>query len=362
MRLPEPPTVVLKAALRARRRLLDAVDRGVPAEVALIDLSWGLQRTAVAGALVTSGLADALGERRRTPAELAAELGLDPDVTRRVLGAAEVARLLEWDGDGQARLTRTGAPLRRDHPASVASWMATQASPPVIRAYENLHVQLREGAEPSGIRRATDGSLWDYYTAHPDDGARFGEAMRELTRIDLAALAGGYPWPEEGVLCDVAGGIGTLLAAILERRPRLRGVLVDDPGVLGEAEGFLRSRGMADRIERRAGDLFGEIDASADVYVMKWILHDWSDRTCREILACVRATAPAGAKVVAIDQHLEPHRPSAVASIADVHMMAVCEGGRERNPQQVQALMRDAGWSPGGVHHVGLHMLVEGLA
>jgi hypothetical protein len=40
-------------------------------EIALLDLTWGVQRTAVAGALVTSGLADALGEDYRHPVELA---------------------------------------------------------------------------------------------------------------------------------------------------------------------------------------------------------------------------------------------------------------------------------------------------
>ena len=31
-------------------------------------------------------------------------------------------------------------------------------------------------------------------------------------------------------------------------------------------------------------------------------------------------------------------------------------------PDQVHALMRDAGLKPGKVHHAGLHMLVEGVA
>jgi hypothetical protein len=186
--------------------------------------------------------------------------------------------------------------------------------------------------------------------------------MRELTEIDLAALARAYPWPRRGVVCDVAGGIGTLLAAILERRPAARGILIDAPEVLAEAEGFLRSRGLAERIERRPGDLFGELDARADVYVLKWILHDWSDDACREMLCRLRATMPARAKVVTIDQHLECNRPNAVTSMIDLLMLVECEGGRERSPDEVHGLMRDAGLDPGPVRHAGLHMLVEGVA
>jgi hypothetical protein len=186
--------------------------------------------------------------------------------------------------------------------------------------------------------------------------------MRELTAIDLAALARAYPWPREGVICDVGGGIGTLLSAILERRKGARGILLDAPEVLAEAEDFLRSRGVADRVERRAGDLFGELDARADIYVLKWILHDWNDDACRDILRRVRVTMPAGSRVVVIDQHLEPNRPSPLSSMTDLLMLVECEGGRERSPVEVHGLMSDARIVPGRVRHAGLHMVVEGVA
>lgn len=132
-----------------------------------------------------------------------------------------------------------------------------------------------------GDCRGTHGqSLWEYFGERPAAGARFSDAMRQLTAMDLRATVRAYPWPRRGVICDVAGGIGHLLAAILDRRPRVRGVLVDAPEVIEEAD---------------------ELDARADVYTMKWILHDWSDDPCREILARLRAGMPAGSKLATID-------------------------------------------------------------
>jgi hypothetical protein len=352
----------VRAGLALRKGVLGLADRMLPAEAALWDFTAGMQRTKLAGVLVTSGLADALGERRRDARELALELGLSEEVTRRVLGAAAACRLVHLDRKGAARLARLGSPLRGNHPQSLASWAAYQAAPANAAAHAQLEGQLREGAQPSGHRRAFGNSVWDYFGEHPQEGARFGNAMRELTAIDLAALARCYPWPREGVICDVGGGVGTLLAAILERHKSARGVLVDAPDVLTEAEGFLRSRGIAERVERRAGDLFGAMDARADVYVLKWILHDWSDDACRDILRRVRATMPAGARVVAIDQHLEPNRPSPVTSMVDLLMLVECEGGRERSPAEIHGLMRDAGLTPGRVRHSGLQMVVEGVA
>jgi hypothetical protein len=132
--------------------------------------------------------------------------------------------------------------------------------------------------------------------------------------------------------------------------------------VLADAERFLRSQDLDDRVRRQAGDLFGQLEAHADVYVLKWILHDWSDEACRDILGRIQATMPSGSKVVVIDQHLEPNRPNPISSMADLLMLVECEGGRERSPEQVHGLMADVGLAPGRVRHAGLHMVVEGVA
>jgi hypothetical protein len=352
----------MRAGIGLRRRMLDLADALLPAEGALWDHAAGFQRTMLGGVLVSSGLADALGEARRDPAEVAGELGLDAVVTFRVLRAAAGARLVDLDSSGGAQLTRIGGPLRADHPRSIAPWVGYLAAAQNLRAYEQLDGQLRDGAEPSGHRRAFGNSVWDHFGRHPGEGARFGEAMRKLTEIDVQALARAYPWPRRGVICDVAGGIGTLLAAILERRPVARGILIDAPEVLAEAEEFLAKRGVAARVERRPGDLFGELDAGADVYVLKWILHDWSDEACRQILSRVSATMPSRARLVVIDQHQEPNRASPVTSMVDLHMLVTCEGGRERSPDEVHALMREVGLQAGRVRHAGFQMLVEGRA
>ena len=123
MRLPSVPLplAVARGFTGARRRMFDVADAGVPGGVALSDMVFGLQRTKIAGALVNSGLADAVGKGKRAPDDLARELGLDRDVTTRVVNAAVATRLMRMDDDGRASLTKIGAPLCRAHPNSVAS-------------------------------------------------------------------------------------------------------------------------------------------------------------------------------------------------------------------------------------------------
>jgi hypothetical protein len=357
------PLPVARAVLDARRRVFDFADVLVPEQIALFsDVVLGLQMTKIVGVLVSSGLADTIGERVRDPVQVARELGLDPDVTIRIVNAAIGLRLMRRDRRGRVYLTKIGAPLRRTHPQSIASWVAYYAHPDTAAAYAHLGTQLRDGAQTSGYQRTFGKPLWDYLDDRPDMATGFADAMRQLTEFDLAGIVRTYPWPKCGKICDIGGGVGHMLAAILEHRPDAYGILLDAPEVIARAETFLRGRGLADRIECRAGDLFGELDASADVYTMKWILHDWSDDACRDILKRVRATMPSGSKLITIDQHYESGRPNALTTMADVLMLVFCDGGRERSPRQVHDLMRDAGLITGRVRHFGPTMLVEGIA
>lgn len=367
MRLPALPLPlsVARAVLGVRRWVLNLADAVVPGEFSLVfDVTLGLQKLKVAGVLVSSGIADTLGDAPQHPAQLAHNLKLDPDVTVRIVDAAIASRLIHRDRDGRVRLTRIGAPMRRKHPKSLASWVTYYADPDTAVTYAHLDAQLRDGAQTSGYQRAFGKSLWEYLDERPEMRTTFADAMRQLSEFDLTGIVQTYPWPRRGIICDIGGGVGHMLAAILQHRPDARGILVDSPEVLVQADRFLRERGLTDRIERRAGDLFGHLDAHADVYTMKWILHDWADDACRDMLTRVRATMPPGSRLVTIDMHHESDSSqlSTVSAMIDVLMLVSCEGGRERSPQQVQALMRDAELTPGRILHFGPTMLVEGIA
>lgn len=58
----------------------------------------------------------------------------------------------------------------------------------------------------------------------------------------------------------MAGGIGTLLAEIVGGSADRRGVLVDAPGVVAQAETYLAGRGLSDRVQCVAGDMFAGVD------------------------------------------------------------------------------------------------------
>jgi O-methyltransferase domain len=357
---PTPPARAADAVIGAHRALLRLAHTMLPSQVAVWRLSSAFMTTRVLGALAERGVFDALDDGPARSEDLATHMGVDADVLHRLLRAAAVDGVVRLDRRGRFRLTRLGRRLRADDAHSMQAWVRYLNRPATQDAWANVGRSLETG-EPSFP--ATHGrSVWEHFAGNPEEEREFAVAMRKLTEMIAPFVAGGYPWPRTGTVCDVAGGVGTLLAAVLGPRPQLRGVLVDAPGVLEEARPFLAQAGVADRVELQEGDIFERLDARADLYLLKDVLHDWDDERCAQILRTVAAAMPPGARVVLVETLQEPGRPDPTASLIDVHMLTQCDGGRQRSAAELQALLRGAGLEPGAVHRTAGPALVEGVA
>lgn len=355
-----PPRSVARVALRLRAALLAAADLVVPAELAVLHHSAGFGTTRLLGAMVELGVIDALGDRPKTAAELATPLGLHADTLHRALRALAVTRIVRLGPDGRFRLGRTGRVLESDRVPSLHHWIRYLNLESTQDGWAPITRSLRTG-EP-GFPSVHGRSIWQHFADHPEEERIFAGAMRSFSTLDPPLIVDGYPWPEQGTVCDVGGGVGALLAGIVETRPGLRGVCVDASGVLGEADPFLREAGLRDRVDLAVGDMFERVETEADLYLMRNILHDWDDERCVRILANVRAAMPAGSRLVVIEVLQEPNRPDPFASLSDVHMLAETDGGRERSAAELHALFRRAGLEPGTVRRTAGPALIEAIA
>ena len=354
------PHRLVRAWLGARRALLRLADAMLPAHLALFQHSLGIARTQLLAALAELGVADALADGPAGAPELAARLGLDADALHRALRAAAVDGVVALDRQGRFRLTRLGATLRADAPHAMGDWVRYLAAPSTAAAWGALAHAIRSGE--SAFAHVHGRSVWTWLAEHPAEERLFARAMRRLSEDEAPALVAAGDWPESGTVCDVAGGAGGLLAALLQARPGLRGVLVDAPGVLREADTALRRAGVRARVALVAGDLFAGVPVRADLYLLKNVLHDWDDARCQRILAGVRAAMRPGARLVVVELLQERGRPDPFASWVDLQMLTQSDGGRERSAAELQGLLRAAGLVPGPVRRTPGSALVEAVA
>ncbi|MGB3351895.1 MAG: methyltransferase [Mycobacterium sp.] len=346
--MPSTPLPVVLATLALRRRLKQFADKLVPPQIAMLDLGEGVGGVQVAAAIAELGIADVLAEGPMTAPQIAARIECDEETTHRLLRGAVACDLCTMDRrTGAVKLTRMGAVLRSDHPASLRAWMRYKGMRSTVDAWGGLAASVRSGR--SAFELVHGVSVWEWFAAHPDEQRVFASTMRQATEISARAIARAYPWPDGAVVCDVAGGIGTLLSVIVaESGANLRGVLVDSAGMIAEAEQLLADRDVADRIDRVEGDIFRTINATADVYVLKDVLHDWDDERCAKILAAVSASMPSGSRLVVVE-YLQPlNRPNPFSPLLDLHTLTQRDGGRLRSLAELSALLTDAGLRPTG--------------
>ena len=345
------PAPVARAALGLRRGLQAAADRVVPASVVVLDRTVQDAQAAVLAEVARLGVADALADGPRSAVELAEPLGVDADLLHRALRLLALGDVFRLRSDGRFALTRLSRALRSDTADSVLPFVRYWGAPSTRAAWAELPEVLRTGG--SGFAAAHGATVWEHFAAHPDEGAVFAAAMRRATEVDAPDILAAYAWPASGRVCDLAGGTGTLLAAILTAHPDLAGVLVDAPAVLAEAEPRLRAAGLADRVERVPGDLFTGVPVEADLHLLKHVLHDWDDAAAARILEATWRSMRPGSTLLVMELLQERDRPVYPASISDVQMAVVCEGGRERSADELRALLVAAGFVPGALRRTG---------
>ena len=312
----------------------------------IVDLSLGPITAQAIHTAADLGLADLLAGGLRTSGELALETGTPAPTLRRLLRALTALGVLAQDGPDRFGLTELGGHLRRDAPDSVRSIAILMGIDEWWQAWGDLATSVRTG-EPA-FDRIFGMPAFEYLGRNPDRAAVFARAMTEMTRDIAPGVAAGYDFSKFGTIVDVGGGEGTLVAHILGAVPGLRAVLFDTPTGLEAAPGVLASAGVADRCEIVPGDFFAAVPESADAYVVKSILHDWDDERSATILRnCRRAMAPGG-RVLIVEKVI----PDVITAgdleatevvLADLIMLTLMSGGRERTEADFRALLAAAG-------------------
>jgi hypothetical protein len=249
--------------------------------------------------------------------------------------------------------------LREGQHGSARGFAEFFGYPEVLRAWADLPETVAAGG--NGFSRVHGESAWAWLARAPAARAAFTEGMGAVSEMAAPAIAAAYPFGEVKVLCDVGGGVGAVLAAVLERHPHLRGVLYDDPSMLQHAPARLGA--LVGRVELTPGSFFGSVPRGADGYLLKTVLHNWDDAAALRVLRNCRAAMDPGHRVIVVDFIAADDAISTLVPAMDLLNMVIFEDGRERTVAELGALFADAGFRLGRVTPIpGCQSVVEGIA
>ncbi len=314
----------------ARRKLLG-----------ILSSSWVAQSCYAVAKL---GLPDAMAAGPRPVAELAAECGADPRVLNRLLRAMVSMGLFRQTAPETYALTSVTELLRSDVPASLRQ-MAVLDGEEVFRSFADIMHTVRTGAPAFEVIYGEP--FYAYLSGQPQLAATFAEAMGSaqvaaaLTLCDLTRV---------GLLVDVGGGNGGLLAAALVADPALRGVLLELPESVRQAKTTVADAGVADRVDLVEGDFFDAVPPGGDAYVLARVLHNWTDERAELILRRIReamtAGGASGARLIVLEQLLPDAdtEPGPGKGIVDLLMLVLLEG-HDRTEADYRRLLERSGFA-----------------
>ncbi|MFZ5479284.1 MAG: methyltransferase [Myxococcota bacterium] len=354
-----PPRWILSPVLAVRAALRALHDQLVPAPVALLERSMGIAQTMLLHVAARLDLAGMLERGPATAPTLAADLDVDADALDRILRALVAHGVFARDAEGRYRNNRLSRGLLASTPGG-GPWMAAFSGDACnVRAWAAIDHVVATGQ--NGFEHANGRPVWDWLGDHPAEREAFAAGMQSATALSASAIVSAGDFGRFPVVCDVAGGRGLLLGAILRRHPGARGVLLDRAEVLAGARPVLARMNVADHCTLVPGDMFTEVP-SADAYVLKDILHDWDDAAAARILASVRRAARPGARLLVVEMLVHPVEHDPIVHFTDVLMLCLVSG-RQRSASDLDALLGAGGFARERIVPVdGVYSLVEAVA
>jgi hypothetical protein len=306
----------------------------------VLEMIHGYRQTCIVVAAVKIGLFDCIGTRVVSEDVLCRELGAHATSLGRLLVALRSLGLVEVREGGLALTSGGRMLLKEGFGAGLRAW-ALLIGHEYLTAWGHLDETVRSGK--IAFDDAFGMSAWEHRSRHPELNDAFNVVTSGVQLRTISALLRAYDFAGASCVVDVGGGFGHLMAGVLSKHPRLSGILFDQPHVVA---GAAFEPGVGQRARVVGGSFLDSVPSGGvgAVYLLKHVLHNWSDDDCVRILVNCRSAMGATGVLLVIENVLPAN---AVADdlelvMLDMHMMAV-NGGRERTEREYERLAADAG-------------------
>jgi SAM-dependent methyltransferase len=288
------------------------------------------------------GIADFLADGPKTCDELAVETNVHGPSLYRLMRALASLGIFHEDGQGRFALTPLSEPLRSDVAGSLRDWAVLRGEDFVWQPWGAVLESVRTGS--SAFRQVFRAGPFEYLQNDADAARIFGRGMQSISSRKFVAVAAAYDFSGIRTLVDVGGGTGGLLAAILTANPDMKGVLADLAHVVAQARREIDQAGLSGRCRCVEADMFESVPEGGDALILGNVIHGWDDEHSIQILKNCRRAVRAGARLLLVEFILgapnEPH----LGRLADIEMLVMTDGGRERSASEFGALYEAAGF------------------
>lgn len=313
----------------------------VAPQVAMLQMISGFWISRAICVAAELGIPDQLKPGPRSAADLAAATETHAPSLYRVLRALVSVGVFAETGEGHFALTPLSETLLTGVPGSIRSFTISELGGEHYDAWRDLMQSVRTGEIAFDHVFGMD--IWEFFQKNPENARIFNDSMSGMTAATNESILSRYDFSGISKLVDVGGGHGGLITSILQRHPKMSGVVFDASSVIEGARSRIEAAGLADRCETLAGDFFQSVPAGGDGYILKWIIHDWNDERATTILRNCRNAISSNGRLMLVDVVIPPDREPHFGKFIDLNML-VMTGGLERTEQEFRKLLEASGF------------------
>ncbi|PIA50828.1 hypothetical protein AQUCO_01200236v1 [Aquilegia coerulea] len=246
------------------------------------------------------------------------------------------------DGIKSYDLTPLARVFTRHGEHSMRDLLLFLSSPVSLAPLHYLSGRVRNGT--AAFEAAHGEDVWEYASKHPEYSKLISGAMTCDARVSVPVIVDGCAGLFDGIntVVDVGGANGTSLGVLVKAFPWIKGINFDLPHVVSVAPEI-------NGVEHIGGGMF-EVVPKAEAAFMKWVLHDWGDDECVQILRnCRDAVLDADKdKVIIVEAVIREDEESKLKHLGlmlDMMMMAHTNNGKERTQEEWGCILTKAGFS-----------------
>jgi len=264
-----------------------------------------------------------LGENPATPGAVCAHFGLHPRPVDVMLTLFAAQGLITQSG-GVFHLTlRAREHLSSKSRFNLAPYYASMKDrQPTL----DMLTVLKTG-KPANFG-SFDPQAWAQAMERPDFAAHFTAAMDCRGILLGPALAKGLDLSENKALLDIAGGSGIYACCLAAKHEHLKLSVLERAPVDRIARECIEKQGCTARIDVVTGDIFSPaLPTGFDAHLWSNVLHDWDEKTVRELLAKSAAALPRGGLLIIHDAFINAEKtgPLHIAEYSAL-LMNITEG------------------------------------
>lgn len=276
-------------------------------------------------------IAEHISSQPMTVNEIAAVTNSNPASLQRLLYFLELCEVFEKHDDEKYYLNEFSQTMRNNDPCTIKPFLLHDDETR-WNSFGHLGYSIATGNASFDMLYDTD--YFSYLKKNPLLSTRFNDAMIIISAQENAIIAQKIPF--KGIVADIGGGTGQLLNNIAEAHNINAGILFDLPEAVEQANN------LHPTCSKQGGSFFEPIPCSADIFILKRIMHDWDDAHALEILKNVRNAMDENSRLYIIDGILDYSENKPELAAIDLALLTIFQG-RERTKAEFEALIQAAG-------------------